>query len=51
MTQATADERFMEAALAEAEAAGRAGDVPVGAVVVVEDRIIGRGGNARERAF
>jgi tRNA(adenine34) deaminase len=44
-----ADEQMMLEALAEAEAAGRAGDVPVGAVVVLDGRIIGRGGNRRER--
>jgi len=43
------DERYMEVALAEAAEAGRAGDVPVGAVVVVDGAIIGRGGNRRER--
>ena len=43
------DESFMRAALEDAAAAGLAGDVPVGAVVVVEGRIIGRGGNRRER--
>jgi tRNA(adenine34) deaminase len=43
------DRRFMQAALDEAAAAGAAGDVPVGAVVVVDDRVIGRGGNRRER--
>ena len=38
-------EHFMRLALAEAEAAGRAGEVPVGAVVVVPARIIGAGHN------
>ncbi len=42
--------RFMEAALAEARAAGERGEVPVGAVVVLDGAIIGRGGNrTRER--
>ena len=41
--QAASDERFMEAALAEARAAAAEGEVPVGAVVVHEDRIIGEG--------
>lgn len=36
----------MRAALAEARAAGAQGEVPVGAVVVVEGEIVGRGGNA-----
>jgi len=38
--------RFMGEALAEAEAAARAGEVPVGAVVVRRGAVIGRGGNA-----
>jgi len=39
---------FMEAALAEARAAAAHGDVPVGCVVVKDDRIIARGRNRRE---
>jgi tRNA(adenine34) deaminase len=39
---------FMEAALAEARAAAAHGDVPVGCVVVRDDRIIARGRNRRE---
>ena len=42
------DERWMRAALDEALKALEAGDVPVGAVVVHEDRIIGRGHNQVE---
>lgn len=42
------DARFMEAALGEARAAIAHGDVPVGAVVVREGAIIGRGRNRRE---
>jgi len=38
----------MEAALAEAEAAARAGDVPVGCVVAKDGAIIARGRNRRE---
>ena len=38
----------MAEALAEARAAAAAGDVPVGAVVVVGGRIVGRGRNQRE---
>jgi tRNA(adenine34) deaminase len=45
----TTDEQMMVEALAEAEAAGREGDVPVGAVIVIGGRIVGRGGNRRER--
>src|ERR1700691_200868 len=35
----------MRAAIAEAQAAGTRGEVPIGAVVVAENRIVGRGGN------
>jgi len=38
----------MREALGEAERAAAAGDVPVGAVVVFRDRIIGRGRNRKE---
>ena len=43
------DESFMDEALVEAATAGAAGDVPVGAVIVVGGAIIGRGGNRRQR--
>ena len=43
------DERWMDSALEEARAAGSAGDVPVGAVVVLGDAIIARGRNRREQ--
>jgi tRNA(adenine34) deaminase len=39
------DEDFMQEALAEARAAAAAGEVPIGAVVVIDGRIVGRGGN------
>ena len=39
------DRRFMAAALAEAEAAERAGEVPVGAIAVSGGNIVGRGRN------
>jgi tRNA(adenine34) deaminase len=39
------DERFMRAALDQALEAGRRGEVPVGAVVVVDDAIVGAGFN------
>ena len=39
------DERFMRAALLLADEAGAAGEVPIGAVVVVAGQIIGRGRN------
>lgn len=44
----SSDERFMLQALAEARSALANGDVPVGAVIVHENRIIGRGHNQRE---
>ncbi|MGB9070827.1 MAG: tRNA adenosine(34) deaminase TadA [Candidatus Acidiferrales bacterium] len=40
-----ADLEFMRAAIEEARAAGTRGEVPIGAVVVAENRIVGRGGN------
>ena len=43
------DESFMAEALAEARRAAAEGEVPIGAVLVVEGRIAGRGRNARER--
>jgi tRNA(adenine34) deaminase len=42
------DEHWMSIALEEARAAAAAGDVPVGAVIVLGDQIIGRGRNRRE---
>ena len=41
-----ADERWMREAMALARAAQARGEVPVGAVVVRDGRIVGRGGNA-----
>ena len=43
------DERYMRQALSEARAAVEHDDVPVGAVVVRDARIIGRGHNQREQ--
>ena len=40
------DEEFQHQALKLAREAGRKGEVPVGAVVVLEDRVIGRGRNS-----
>ena len=40
------DERWMREALALAEAAAARDEVPVGAVVVCDERVVGRGGNA-----
>lgn len=42
-------EAFMGEALVEARLAAAAGDVPVGAVIVVGDGIVGRGHNRREQ--
>ena len=39
------DERWMREALAEARLAGGRGEVPVGAVVVLDGAVVGRGGN------
>jgi tRNA(adenine34) deaminase len=41
----TPDELWMEEALREAARAQASGEVPIGAVVVLEDRIVGRGWN------
>src|SRR5438046_7093515 len=42
------DETWMAEALAEARKAAADGEVPIGAVVVYDGRIVGRGRNARE---
>ena len=47
-TQHVIDESFMREALADARAAGEAGDVPVGAVVVSDGRVVARGRNRRQ---
>jgi tRNA(adenine34) deaminase len=41
-------ERFMREALAEAEAAGRDGEYPIGAVVVIDGEVVSRG-RSRQR--
>lgn len=43
------DEKFMLQALAEAEKAAGRGEVPVGAVIVCNGKVIARAGNTRER--
>lgn len=49
-TQVTsADEAFMKLALEEAQMAVAEGEVPIGAVVVYEDRVIARAHNQREQ--
>ncbi|NPV93113.1 MAG: tRNA adenosine(34) deaminase TadA [Firmicutes bacterium] len=42
------DARFMREALREAEKAAEIGEIPIGAVVVRDGRVIGRGHNRRE---
>ena len=44
----THDEKYMREALKEAQLALEAGEIPIGAVVVCRDRIIGRGHNLTE---
>jgi tRNA(adenine34) deaminase len=44
----TEDRAWMEAALAEARAAAAIGEVPIGAVVVRGEEVVGRGFNRRE---
>lgn len=46
--QGEADERFMREALEEARAAELEGEVPIGAVVVQDGRVVARGRNRRE---
>ncbi|MCR5830511.1 MAG: tRNA adenosine(34) deaminase TadA [Lachnospiraceae bacterium] len=43
----TKDEKYMRCALAQARRAYKLGEVPIGCVIVYEDRIIGRGYNRR----
>lgn len=45
---ATTDEQYMRMALEEAKAAWEQGEIPVGAVVVAQGRVIGRGHNLTE---
>jgi tRNA(adenine34) deaminase len=45
------DAEYMQEAIDEAKAAGALGEVPVGAVVVIDGAIVGRGGNRRESAM
>ena len=42
------DERFMRAALEQAKRAALEGEVPIGAVVVCNGKIVGRGHNMTE---
>lgn len=47
-SQTEKDERYMRLALAEAETAQEAGEIPIGAVVVCRDRVIARSHNLTE---
>lgn len=49
MIEVYTEEYFMQQALREAEAAFREDEIPVGALVVADNRIIGRGHNLTER--
>ena len=42
------DEYFMKRALQEAELAFEKGEIPVGAIIVIDDKIIARGHNLTE---
>jgi len=48
MNKMTKDEKYMKAAIREAKKAYRLGEVPIGCVIVYEDKIIGRGYNRRK---
>ncbi len=43
------DQQFMLEAIAEALEAGKAGDVPVGAVIVIDEKVVARGRNQRQQ--
>lgn len=45
----TEDEKYMKQALAQARKAEAIGDVPIGCVIVYEDRVIARGYNRRNK--
>lgn len=48
MTEQTMDETWMREALAEAKRSQELGEVPIGAVVVLDGEVIARSGNYRE---
>ena len=48
MKRMVEDEKYMRLALKEAEAAYKAGEIPIGAVMVCDGRVIGRGHNLTE---
>lgn len=49
MAELFSDEYYMELALKEAQKAADSGEVPVGAIIVCENKIIGKGHNLTER--
>lgn len=48
MKKYTLEEKYMKAAIKEAKKAEKLGEVPIGCVIVYEDKIIGRGYNRRK---
>ncbi|MBW8000883.1 MAG: tRNA adenosine(34) deaminase TadA [Planctomycetes bacterium] len=49
MNDTNQDEKFMQAAITQAYIAEENGDVPIGAVIVKDNQIIGKGYNQREQ--
>lgn len=49
LSESEVDEHFMKMALMEAEKAFSEGEIPIGAIVVSQQKIIGRGHNLTER--
>jgi len=49
MVGSNSDKRFMRAAIEAAKIAEENGDVPIGAVIVYENQIIGKAYNQREQ--
>ena len=49
MTKTNNDERFVKFAIEQAKIAEENGDVPIGAIIVYKDQIIGRAYNQREQ--
>lgn len=47
MKKLTTEEKYMREAIRQAQKAAKLGDVPIGCVIVHEDKIIGRGYNRR----
>ena len=43
----TTDEKYMKEAIRQAKKAAAIGEVPIGCIIVYEDKIIGRGYNRR----